>query len=250
MKATKEQLVKEDRTEKIICNHCGDSCVSTSFSLEEKYFCCAGCQTVYQILFENNLHDFYKIEKLPGSSQKNKKAQRYDWLDESEIISQLIDYQDSNQTKVTLNIPKIHCSSCIWLLENLTKIDENILASKVNFMKREAYITFVHHKFSLRQLAELLNKIGYAPNIGAAHLKNNIAPAVDRTLIYQIGLAGFSFGNIMLFSFPEYLGLEYGADLIFRRLFGWLNLALAIPVLLYSARDYLKSAYHGLKQKS
>ena len=249
IKAIKEQMINGDKEEQVICNHCGDTCPSTLFSLEEKNFCCAGCRTVYQVLSENNLNDFYKIEKLPGVSQKGKKAKRYDWLDETEIISQLVDYQDETQTRVTVNLPQIHCSSCVWLLENLTKLDNNILASKVNFMKREAYITYSHTNFSLRQLAELLSKIGYAPDIGSAQLKKSVKPEIDRTLIYQIGLAGFAFGNIMLFSFPEYFGLEYGEDTIFRRLFGWLNLALAIPVLLYSARDYLRSAYHGIKQR-
>ncbi len=232
------------------CNHCGESCPSDLFRLQEKSFCCSGCLTVYQILHENNLGDFYNIDQKAGLSLKNRKEAKYDWLEEAEIIKQLIDYQDDKQTKITLRLPQIHCASCVWLLEHLNKLNSGVLATKVNFMKREAYISFNQNELQLRELAELLNRIGYAPEIGLEQLNKSDKPLVDRTLIYQIGLAGFAFGNIMLFSFPEYLGLEYGPDAIFRKVFGWLNLALAIPVLLYSGRDYLRSAYHGLRQKN
>lgn len=229
------------------CSHCGEPCNDALFQLEDKTFCCVGCQTVYQILHENNLGDFYNIENTPGVSQKNNDPSKYDWLDEADIAARLLDYQDEKRTKITLRLPQIHCASCVWLLENLHKLHVGILSSKVNFMKREAYITFNHNSISLRELAELLVKIGYAPNIGLEQLNQTVKPVKDRTLIYQIGLAGFAFGNIMLFSFPEYLGLEVGIDGIFRQVFGWLNLALAIPVLLYSGRDYIRSAWHGLR---
>lgn len=241
---------KEMKQEQVNCKHCGEPCLSALFQAEEKPFCCAGCLTVYQILQENNLGDFYNIDQKAAFSLKNRKETKYDWLDEPEIVKQLIDYQDDSQTKITLRLPQIHCASCVWLLEHLPKLDAGILASKVNFMKREAYISYNQNQLNLRQLAELLVRIGYAPEIGLEQLNKSAKPLVDRTLIYQIGLAGFAFGNIMLFSFPEYLGLEHGVDTIFKKAFSWLNLALAIPVLLYSGRDYLRSAYHGLRQKN
>ncbi|MEO1627914.1 MAG: HAD-IC family P-type ATPase, partial [Bacteroidota bacterium] len=73
-------------------------------------------------------------------------------------------------------------------------------------------------------------------------------PAVDRSMYLKLGVSGFLFGNIMLFSFPEYLGLELAADDFWRRCFAYLNLLLSIPLLLYSAREYFQSAWWGLKQ--
>ena len=64
-------------------------------------------------------------------------------------------------------------------------------------------------------------------------------------LYLQIGLAGFAFGNVMLFSIPRYAN---GAPLEppFQRLFDALNLALATPVLLFSASDYFAAAWRAL----
>ena len=53
----------------------------------------------------------------------------------------------------------------------------------------------------------------------------------------------------MLLSFPEYLGLHKETFARFFGIFGYLNLFLAIPVLVYSARDYFVSAYNGLRNR-
>ena len=62
----------------------------------------------------------------------------------------------------------------------------------------------------------------------------------------KIGVAGFAFGNIMLFSFPEYLGLT---DPSFRQWFGIINILLSIPVVFYSGFDYLKASWVAVKQR-
>ncbi len=64
----------------------------------------------------------------------------------------------------------------------------------------------------------------------------------------KLAVAGFAFGNIMLLSFPEYLGLE-GTETTLKQLFSYLNLALAIPVTVYSGRDYFSNALQSFKQR-
>ncbi|GJM32880.1 MAG: ATPase [Saprospiraceae bacterium] len=201
---------------------------------------------VYEILNANDLANYYQIEQQAGISLKGLKRERYTWLEDEEIVSKLIDFQDDKITKVTFLLPQIHCASCIWLLENLYKLNDGILHSKVNFLKKEAYLTFDNQKVNLRKTVELLALIGYPPSINLNNLEESQkAKATDRTFQYQLGIAGFAFGNIMLLSFPEYLGL---ADVVFQKWFGYLNLLIALPVLLYSGRDYLQSAWYGLRQ--
>lgn len=116
-------------------------------------------------------------------------------------------------------------------------------------MRKQVRIDFDHKTLDLKEIVELLDSIGYAPHIIFKDLDNPQAQASpDRSLYYKLGLAGFVFGNIMLFSFPEYLGLENDQGTDFKSIFAYLNLALILPVLLYSGVDYLKSAITGLKQ--
>ncbi len=229
------------------CYHCGEPCEDTTIQLEDgKSFCCQGCKMVFEILQENNLCRYYELEDQPGTSLRGRTLEKYAYLDEPDLVEKLIDFTDSKQTKVRFYLPQIHCSSCIWLLENLYKLAPGILQSKVFFLQKEITILYDQEGMSLRKVVELLASIGYAPLIRMSSLDDSERPVVSKKLFYQLGVAGFAFGNIMLLSFPEYLGLE---NATWQRFFGYLNIALALPVLLYSGSDYLQSAWQGLKQR-
>src|SRR5690606_722428 len=157
--STTEYSVKEKK-----CFHCGDKLDSTPYILDDHNFCCLGCQTVYQVLNESNLHNYYRYNQHPGKSQKGPRVD-LSYLDEPNIVAKLVDYKDEETTMITFYIPVIHCSSCIWLLEHLYKLDAGIKSSQVDFMKKQASITFKHQEISLRELVELLVQIGYEPKM-------------------------------------------------------------------------------------
>ncbi len=242
-----------------LCFHCHDECPDNRLHLEEKYFCCEGCQMVYEILNTNDLCQYYTLDERPGNSQKSRRdAHAFAWLDDPEVQAKLIRFTDGSTTRTEFFIPGMHCASCIWLLEHLYRLDNGLTFSKVNFLKKTVAVSFDATKTSLRKIAAMLSGIGYPPEINLADVENERAPAVEKALFYKIGIAGFAFGNIMLMSFPEYLGLETrptglagreGEDGKFFGIFGYLNLLLALPVLLYSARDYFVSAWQGLKNR-
>ena len=248
-------LLKEEQSitevsQKQSCYHCGDMCPDKSIYTEDKFFCCQGCKMVYSILNENGLEKYYQLNANAGSSQKKIFKEKYAFLDDGMTAAKLINYQDDSFTRVQFYIPEIHCSSCLWLLENIHLLDPGINSSRVDFIRKEAQISFDHNTLSLRKLVELLASIGYPPHIILKDLDSDSKkPVSDKTLYYKLGLAGFAFGNIMLFSFPEYLGLSSENDPKLTHAFSYLNLALIIPVLLYSGKDYFRSAYQGLKQK-
>lgn len=231
---------------KATCYHCHDDIKDVAILHDEKKFCCEGCKTVYQILNENNMCTYYDLDARAGISQKGKNIQ-FAYLDDDEVVAKMVDYQDETTTRVTFLLPQMHCASCIWLLENLYKITPSVFNSKVNFLKKEVTILFLHQEVSLRQVAQLLASVGYAPEINFNDIENEQKQVIDRTIYYKIGVAGFAFGNIMLLSFPEYLGLAESLDRSFAPIFGYINLIIAIPVLLYSSRDYIISAWHGLR---
>ncbi|MCU0382318.1 MAG: HAD-IC family P-type ATPase, partial [Chitinophagaceae bacterium] len=59
----------------------------------------------------------------------------------------------------------------------------------------------------------------------------------------------FCFGNIMMLSFPEYFSSGQISEKGLRELFSYLNLALSLPVILYSASEFFVSAWKGLRQR-
>ncbi len=238
------------KDQKIICYHCGDLCLDEHILFDGKNFCCNGCRTVYDILKENDLCNYYDLEKNPGITLKSRDfGEKYNFLAQEEIQDKILDFREGNTAKVHFYIPGIHCSSCIWLLENLYKIKDGIRYSRVHFTKKELFIDFNPDIISLKELVSLLATIGYEPFISLEQETRKKQKSVNRELLIKIGIAGFSFGNIMLLSFPEYFGFEGIDDLVIQRFISWLNVFLALPVVFYCSIDYFKSAYTGLRQK-
>lgn len=231
------------------CFHCGEDCPDDHFVIDEKQFCCQGCQTVYELLTENQLDSFYAQRDRISARQKASGQERFLALDQPVIVEQLLDFREGSTAKVTLSLPQIHCSACIWLLEKLYKLHPGVQSSRINFLRKEAYITFNIDQISLRELAELLASIGYAPDFNLSDLSRDKKAAKNWRLFYQLGIAGFAFGNSMLLSFPEYLGLDDVSEASYRSVFGLINIALAIPVVWYSAQDYWRAALVNLRSR-
>ena len=229
------------------CFHCGDECKDELIVHQEKSFCCHGCKTVYEILQESDCSYYYDLENNPGVSPQASEG-KFDFLDNASIEEKLLEFNDSNTKIVNFLIPSIHCSSCIWVLENLSKLHKGVKSSQVNFPKKTIRISFSAEKLSLKDLVYLLCRIGYEPYISLENMdpkRSNL----NRSLIYKLGVAGFAFGNVMFLSFPEYFEVnEFWLDR-FKGLFHWLMFAFALPVVFYSGRDYFISAWKGLRAK-
>jgi Cu+-exporting ATPase len=232
-----------------LCYHCGDECNYDSIAIEDKLFCCNGCKTVYEILNENKLCNYYNLDDTPGISQKHIVTRNFEYLDDPQTVDQLMDFSEGEISKISFDIPHIHCSSCIWLLENLYKLNSAISQSKVDFLKKKLTVTFNNYKVSLKEIVISLTSIGYEPQILLESMGKKGKDHSQRKLYYKVGIAGFCFMNIMMLSFPEYLGIDF-SDAMLRRYFTYLNLVLALPVFFYSSSGYFISAIKGLKKKT
>lgn len=234
----------------LACVHCGEDCGNYPVLWNEKAFCCNGCKTVYQLLNENKLYTYYEIEDTPGIKVETEDfGNKFAYLDNEEIKTKIFEFKEGDFRKVSLHIPAIHCSSCIWLLENLNTLNKGITQSRVNFVKKEVVISFNETEVSLRQIVELLASIHYVPNITLEDTDKKKSKQQNKKLLYKIGVAGFAFGNTMLLSFPEYIKGSLGIEEKYRVVFGFLNLLFAIPVVVFSGNDYLLSAFKNLRHK-
>ncbi|MFZ4548001.1 MAG: heavy metal translocating P-type ATPase [Bacteroidales bacterium] len=233
------------------CIHCGQDCGKNPIIWNEKPFCCNGCSMVYQILADKKLDRYYEMMPTPGIriEQENTSGTRYAYLDAEEIKLKLLDFSDGGIARINLFIPAIHCSSCIWLLENLNSLHKGIMHSHVNFVRKEVSITFRESEISLRQLVELLHTIHYIPDISYNKTSKDTHQKANRLVIMKIGVAGFAFGNIMLLSFPDYLPGGEAIDKLMAGTFGIVSFILALPVVTFCSSDFFLSAFKSLRKK-
>ena len=229
------------------CFHCGDDCTTTVIEHQDKHFCCHGCKTVFDILNDNDLSYYYELEQSPGTTPSRFEG-KFDFLENDVIAKKLLEFDEQDVQVVTFVIPSIHCSSCIWVLENLNKLHPDVTTSQVNFPKKSVRITYNSAQLNLHQLVLLLCKIGYEPYISLDDATKKTS-SIDRSLIYKLGIAGFAFGNIMFLSFPEYFEVSEFWLERYKYIFRWLIFVFALPVIFYSGSDYLVSAYKSVRSR-
>ena len=228
------------------CFHCGLNIVSKDeIIFDEKSFCCNGCKTVYEIFSVNDMSCYYDFQAAPGATPLDING-KYDFLDDENIVAKLLEFQENSTHIISLYIPHIHCSSCIWILENLQKLQVGINNSIVNFPEKKVRITYSPNATSLKKIVELLCSIGYEPYISLDNYDEG-KKEIDRSLVYKIGVAFFCFGNIMLLSFPEYFEVNEFWINQYRGFLRWLIFAIALPSFLYSASGYYISAWKSIK---
>ena len=235
------------------CRHCGDPCAGGGVRSSHGRFCCDGCATVFALLADRGLDDYYACDVAPGVSQRTagpREADRFAALDDPAVAERVLGGAPPDGTGpgalacAVFDVPSLHCASCVWLLERLWQVDDGIVRAEADLLRRTVQVWFRRDHLSLRAVAERLASIGYEPEI-AGETRQGAATPARRRLYVQLGLAGFAAGNMMIFSIPRYAN---GAPLepTFQALFDALNLVLATPVLIVSAGDWLRGAWRAL----
>lgn len=252
---TAKQVSQEEEYSELsqgTCFHCGLACPPRPVLRYSKKFCCEGCAVVYELLTESGLSQYYNIENHPGVTMRQASADtRYEFLDDPNILEKVLDFQEGSLYKVEFEIPSIHCASCVWLLENIHRLEPGIRFAQVHFLRKKAVFTGDATYTSPRRLAERLHSLGYAPalNLDTPSQPQPAPRWYQSSFARKLAVAGFCFGNIMLFSFPEYLQMEDAVDDSFRRFFRMLNLLLSLPVTFYSGWEFFRSAWTALRHR-
>ncbi len=225
------------------CFHCGEPNPSKPIVHQEKEFCCNGCVQVYRLLSDAGLDGIYEQEGyLPTA---NRPKEDYSYLDQPDILQALVRYANDEVTVVSFELPDIHCAACLYVLEAMPGWKKGIKRLDVQFSSRRAIIYFDPKEIKLSELASALHDIGYPLRLNLDDKEE--ATSSGKRYIAPLAVAGFCFGNIMMFSLPEYLGLDNTYYRNFGDLFRYLSMFLALPVMLFSANTWHRSAWGALK---
>jgi Cu+-exporting ATPase len=223
-----------------VCIHCGDPIRGDGIVEDGRVFCCNGCKAVYNILSRS--------DACPAPVIRPVSDERFAYLDEPGVSERLREFSDGTITAVTFSVPQMHCSSCVWLLENLYRFDPGVLHSRADFLRKTIAVRYAEQKTTLRKVVELLASLGYEPTLTLDSIERKPEGNSDRSLYAKIGVAGFCFGNIMILSFPEYFS-GGTVEPALKSLFSYAILVLSLPVVFYSSTGYFRSAASGLRRR-
>ncbi|MFQ6341534.1 heavy metal translocating P-type ATPase [Campylobacter sp. VTCC 70190] len=226
------------------CEHCRlDYKQAQMIEYKGKFFCCKGCESVWEILHESGLDEFY--EKLgnqtlnPISFQKAMK--NYD-----EFITQT----KEGFSEIYLMIHGIECAACIWLNEKILTQQEGILELDINHLSHKARIVFDGQSISLTQILKLIESIGYKASAYDASRASKKADLLKREFYSKLVVAIACVMNIMWIAVAKYAGFFSGMDKDTKDILNFAEFILCSPVLFYTGSHFYKSAFKTLKMRS
>lgn len=238
----------KDTKNLVECEHCGLPCDSHRIVENNHLFCCSGCAAVYQLLNENDLCSYYNDGK--GITPESTDPGEFDFLNERETLEKFMVFSQGDAVQYRFLIPGMHCNSCIYLLERLERFNKGIISSRVDFFNKELLVTVSKEAVKISDLVVLLYHLGYKPDLTLSN-EGGVKKKRISTRAIKIGIAGFAFGNIMMLSFPEYLGLSLDAgSLVLKRWFDFISLGLSLPVLFYCSTEFFESSYKAIRQRT
>ncbi len=231
------------------CFHCGlpvddKNRVENTIQGENHEFCCHGCSSVCEMIYDSGLEGFY--QRTPDGqllSPPPEPPQETGLYDIDEIQSEFV-HEMGHVRDMHLIVEGIHCSACVWLIERSLSRQPGILDVKVNLANKRLFVRWDNTQTKISTIINYLGSIGYAATPFNPESAEGAIKKQNRALLLRMAFAAFTMMNLMWVSIALYSGADQGE---FKQLFHWVGFALATPTLLYSGWPFLKGAYTGTR---
>ncbi|VEH93568.1 heavy metal translocating P-type ATPase [Campylobacter insulaenigrae] len=207
------------------------------------YFCCNGCQSVYEILHDSGLEEFY--DKL-GNQTLNPVEFKYEYKDYQKYITKTKD----GLSEIFLLIEDIHCAACVWLNEKILIKSDGVVEVDINSITHKARIVFDENIISLVKIIQNIECIGYKANIYSPTKFEKRAMQTKREFYAKLIVAVACVMNIMWISVAKYAGFFSGMEKETKDILHFAEFLLCTPVIFYTGSIFYKNAYYALKFKN
>jgi Cu+-exporting ATPase len=168
----------------------------------------------------------------------------FSFLDQSEFKSKYA--SGPRQSEMKFYVGGIRCAKCVRKLEDLPLKVGGLRRFQVEMGKNLAHIEIDPTRLCFSRVADEIRKAGFHPIPLTLEVSFEVArKSEDRLELIRLGVAGMAAGNIMTFSFANYLG----ATPEWQLLFSWLSFALYLPVVTFVAWPFYRGAWQSLKQR-
>ncbi|MFW6067532.1 MAG: heavy metal translocating P-type ATPase [Myxococcota bacterium] len=217
------------------CLHCGQPLPADGTD----GFCCGGCRAVHGLLQREGLERYYALRGDRGLPVGDVHLERRDrkWL---EPLEGRLAASEGGSCRVDLDVQGIHCSACVWLVEELFQREPGGLRIVVNPAVGTAELA-VERAFPLRRFVETVERFGYL--LGPA-IKGGARKRTDDLLV-RTGICVALAMNGMMFAAAIHLGLREGPVYALLSQLGW---AAALLSVLVGGPVFFRSAWHGLRR--
>ncbi len=246
------------------CYHCGlpvpaktDLPVEIDGRLQA--MCCAGCQAVAQAIVDNGLDDYYRHrDAMPERPREAMPAELQDagLFDLPEIQKRFVQTVveaggklSEYEREASLILEGIACAACIWLNEAHLAKQPGVTAVDINYATRRARVRWDERYIKLSQILTAIAAIGYRAYPYDPALSERLAQKERRAALWRLFVAGFGMMQVMMYAIPVYLARDGDMTPDIEQLMRWASLVLTLPVMLYSAAPFFRSAWRDLRRR-
>lgn len=208
-----------------LCALCAHTIKTHALCDQEKIFCCGGCLAVYNVLSHRGELSSYR------ESGVFQQALRSGLISNPELLAGLHKETSTPPKKVQFYLGDLWCPSCAEVIRLVLLQERGVLDCMVDYFTDVAFLEFDPQVIGEERLIQLIRKMGYRVN----PLEEVEGKQINRALWMRFGIAAFCALNLMMFAYPIYAGYFFLEGFGYSILFGWLSLAMALPVVFYCA---------------
>lgn len=242
------------------CFHCGLPVPEgAQFSLlvdgVSQPMCCKGCEAVARAIIEGGMGDYYtfRTENAPtGRELVPNFLQQVAIYDNETVqdsfVRRNIGGEAADEREADLILEGITCAACIWLNERHLAALPGVLEVAINYTTHRARVKWDNSQVRLSEILEAVSRIGYLAHPYDPNRQQQLLEQERRLHIRRLGLAGVLGMQVMMIAVALYLGAFSGIEEHFRQFFHWVSLGLTLPVMLYSAQPFFRTAWRDIRR--
>lgn len=208
---------------------------------KERAFCCSGCHAVFNILLTKNQLDCFQEHPIFLQAMKSGLISNPALIEH--IQRQRAEIVETERERLTIEVGEMWCPSCAEIIRLMLLKERGVIHCVVDYTTDLASIEFSPRHLSKDQVFDIISGLGYSPK----SLNSADREAVSFNLYLRFIIAAFCSLNIMMLAYPLYAtyfnydGEGYG------KLFAWLSLFVALPVITYCAWPIWKRVLASMK---
>ena len=239
---------RSDTAAEVTCAHCGLPVLGGERT-DGPQFCCNGCASVFAILRESGLEQYYTRREELGAEKRAASAsgKHYEELDQPEFERLFCRRGEDGHLATELFLENVHCGACVWLVEKVSTVLAGVTETRLDLSRSVVRVSWDPAKVKLSRIARFLDSLGYPGHPLQGLDKEAIRRREDRRLLIKMGIAGACAGNAMLFAVTLYCGAFSGMEESYVDLFRWGSVLVALPSILWCATLFYRGAFAAVR---
>ncbi len=214
--------------------------------------CCRGCEAVARAIVDSGLVDFYRYRTEKSPQATGLVPEQLDEMalyDRDDLQKSFVRQQAGERREASLILEGIVCAACVWLNERHVKALPGVIDFSVNYSTHRARVSWDNSRLKLSEILEAISAIGYHAHPFDPGRQEQLYKQERTRALRRLAVAGLGMMQVMMLAVALYAGASEGMDSGLRQFLRWVSLFLTIPVVLYSAQPFFRSAWRDVKRR-